>query len=435
MRNAAIAAATLLVCTVLLIIFWLSRQDSGYGPPPKLAAGKAPPLPEAGPLAVPRSLNQVGLPQALTAALIPAGSPVTPAATALGEKLFFERRLSGDGTVSCASCHNPARAFTDGRPTSIGIKGCVGQRNAPTILNAMYNKFQFWDGRAATLEQQAALPITNPCEMGAASVAAATAKIAADPGYRQSFMSAYRREPNPQDLVGAIATYERTLMSFNSPFDRFIAGDRNAISLSAQRGWQSFNGKARCHLCHAVTDTKPDPTLFIDQDFHNIGIGIIRHNVVALARQAQRQIASGQLAQVDTAAINSNLSVLGRFLVTKKAADTASFKTPSLRNVMVTAPYFHDGSQETLWDVVDHYNKGDGLNNPWLDTDMQPLALTEPEIDDLVAFMASLTSPLYQSLADRELARQRSIANRSRPQRDTKRAFGLKPTQPSAPQL
>ena len=435
MRNAAVAAVLLLACTVLLIILWPPGQDSGFGPPPRLVAGKAPPLPEAGPLAAPRSFNQVGLPLALTASLTPTASSTTPAATALGEKLFFERRLSGDGTVSCASCHNPVRAFTDGRPTSIGIKGCVGQRNAPTILNAMYNKFQFWDGRAATLEQQAALPITNPCEMGAASVAAATAKIAADPGYRQDFTSAYRREPNPQDLVGAIATYERTLVSFNSPFDRFIAGDRNAISLSAQRGWQSFNGKARCHLCHAVTDTKPDPTLFIDQDFHNIGIGIIRHNVVALARQAQRQIASGQLAEVDTAAINSDLSVLGRFLLTKKSADTASFKTPSLRNVMVTGPYFHDGSQQTLWDAVDHYNKGDGIENPWLDTDMQPLALTEPEIDDLVAFMASLTGLQYQALADRELARQRSIASRSRPQRDTKRAFGPKVQLPPVPSL
>ena len=433
MRNILIAAFLLVACAAVLIVTHRSREDSGFGPPPTLAAEKAPPLPKAGPLAAPRSLEQIGLPQALTASLT-AGS-VTPAAVTLGEKLFFESRLSGDGTVSCASCHNPVRAFTDGRPASIGIKGCVGQRNAPTILNAMYNKAQFWDGRAATLEQQAALPITNPCEMGATSVAAATSRIAGSKDYQRRFASAYRRGPNAQDLVSAIAAYERTLMSFGSPFDRFIAGDGKAISPSAQRGWTLFNGKGRCHLCHAVTDTKPDPTLFIDYDFHNIGIGIIRHNVVALAQKAQREIASGQLEQVDTAAINSELSVLGRFLLTKKRPDTASFKTPSIRNVMVTAPYFHDGSQQTLWDAVDHYNKGDGLKNPWLDTDMQPLALTEPEINDLVAFMASLTSPQYQALANKELARQRAIANVSRPQRDTKRAFGPKPTQPPVPRL
>ena len=434
MRNALIAAVLLFAGVVAVLVFRTSQGDRGFGPPPTLAAGKAPPLPKAGSFAQPRSLQQVGLPQALTASKI-AGGSAGPEAIGLGEKLFFESRISGDGTVSCASCHNPVRAFTDGRPTSIGIKGCLGQRNAPTVLNAMYNKSQFWDGRAATLELQAALPITNPCEMGSATLAAAASRIAGDRDYQRSFMSAYRRGPNPQDLVSAIAAYERTLMSFNSPFDRFIAGDNKAISLSAQRGWKSFNGKARCHLCHALTDTAPDPTLFIDNDFHNIGIGIIRHNVVALAQRAQREIASGQLEQVDTAAINSDLSVLGRFLLTKKPADTASFKTPGLRNVMVTAPYFHDGSQLTLWDVVDHYNKGDGIKNPWLDTDMQPLALTEPEIDDLVAFMASLTSSQYQALADKEFARQRAIANVSRPQRDTRRAFGPKPKQPPVPQF
>jgi cytochrome c peroxidase len=377
----------------------------------------------------------VGLPQTLIASAIPPASPLTPAAIALGRKLFFEPRLSGNGTVACASCHDPSRAFTDGRPTSIGIRGCVGQRNAPTVLNAMYNKTQFWDGRAATLELQAALPITNSCEMGSATVAAAVSRIASDKGYQARFKSAYRRGPNQADMLAAIATYERTLSSFDSPFDRFIAGDKTAISAAAQRGWKLFNSKGRCQLCHALTDTKPDPTLFTDNDFHNIGIGIIRHNVVPLAQKAQREIASGQLNQVDTAAINSELSVLGRFLLTKKEPDIAAFKTPGMRNVMVTAPYFHDGSQQTLWDVVDHYNKGDGLRNPWLDSDVQPLALSEPEIDDLVAFLASLTSPQYRALGDKELARQRAIANVRRPQRDTKRAFGSKPTQPRAPGL
>jgi cytochrome c peroxidase len=381
-------------------------------------------------LAEPRSQNQVGFPAALTASVIPPSGPLTPSAIALGEKLFFESRLSNDGTVACATCHDPARAFTDSRPVSIGIKGRIGQRNAPTILNALYNQTQFWDGRVHTLEQQAALPITNPFEMGSASIGEAVAKIASDASYQAQFRQAYGRDVNENDMLRAIATYERTLVSFDSPFDHFIAGEANAISDSAKRGWELFNTKARCNLCHALTDNQRDVTVFTDNDFHNIGIGIIRHNVVLLAQQAERDLAQGHLQDIDTAAITSETSVLGRFLVTKKQDDIASFKTPDVRNILVTGPYFHDGSMETLWDVMDHYNKGDGLNDPWLDEDIQPLALTESEIDDVVEFLASLTSPQYKKAADQEYARQRALANASRPQRDTARAFGPKPSQP-----
>ena len=155
--------------------------------------------------------------------------------------------------------------------------------------------------------------------------------------------------------------------------------------------------------------------------------------MVALARQAVQLLDSGDAAAIDRAAIQTDLSALGRFLITKKEADVASFKTPNLRNVLVTGPYFHDGSQETLWDVMDHYNKGDGLTNPWLDEDIQPLALTERDIDDLVAFLASLTSLDYRELGERELERQRALSRTSRPQRDTERAFGPKPPRPKPP--
>jgi cytochrome c peroxidase len=202
------------------------------------------------------------------------------------------------------------------------------------------------------------------------------------------------------------------------------------MDASAKRGWELFNTKARCNKCHALSEKKRDPTFFMDHDFHNIGIGIIRHNVVALACRAGKLIDSGSVLAVDNAAIQSNMSVLGRFLITRKEPDIASFKTPGLRNVVMTAPYFHDGSQETLWDVMDHYNKGDGLHNPYLDEDIQPLALSEAEIDDVVAFMASLTSPDYAAAAARELDRQRALSRTSRPQRDTARAFGPKPVQP-----
>ena len=418
-------AALRLGITVLLSVTALTAAS--YAAPPAAPAGPGP-IPPAGPLAAPKSLKQVGVPVAATRAAAPPDNPQTPDKIALGEKLFFDGRLSVDGTVACSTCHDPAKAFTDGRTVAIGVKGRAGQRNAPTVLNALYNKFQFWDGRADSLETQAALPIVDFFEMGQPNLAAAVAAVARVREYQEAFRDVFGRPPNGPDMLRAIASYERSQFSFDSPFDRFIAGDKRAISDSAKRGWELFNTKARCNLCHALTDKKPDPAFFIDQDFHNIGIGIIRHDVVHLACVAQ--INSGNVIDVDQAAIGSNLSVLGRYLVTKKNANIAAFKTPTLRNVLITAPYFHDGSQATLWDVMDHYNKGDGIKNPYLDTDIQPLALSEQEIDDVVAFMASLTSAQYQTQGARELARQRAIAAKSRPQRNTARAFGPKPVQP-----
>jgi len=399
----------------------------------KRASSKLQPTPETDPLAQPKSLQQVGVPVEMTREKIPADNPQTSEKISLGQKLFFDRRLSVDGTVSCSTCHDPALAFTDRKPTSVGIKGRVGQRNAPTILNALYNKTQFWDGRVNTLEEQAALPIVNAVEMGHPNLDAAVAQIASIEEYQQAFQRVFGRPPNSPDLLRAIASYERTQVSFDSPFDHFIAGDKNAIDDSAKRGWELFNTQARCNKCHALTDTHRDVTVFTDNDFHNIGIGIIRHNVVALARQAEQLIKSGDTAAIDRAAIQTDMSALGRFLITKKEKDIASFKTPDIRNVLVTGPYFHDGSQETLWDVIDHYNKGDGLQNPYLDEDIQPLALTENEIDDLVNFMASLTSANYKEQGAAELARQRVLSRANRPQRDTARAFGPKPPRPEPP--
>jgi cytochrome c peroxidase len=391
---------------------------------------KTPPIPVAGPLAEPKSLKQVGVPVEATRAAAPADNPQTPEKVVLGQKLFFDGRLSVDGSVACSTCHDPARAFTDGRPASIGVKGRVGQRNSPTVLNALYNKTQFWDGRAKTLEEQAALPIANPSEMGQPNLDAAVTKIAAISEYQQAFQRVFGRSLNGPDLVRAIASYERTQFSFDSPFDHFIAGDKDAINDSAKRGWELFNTRARCNKCHALTEQTRDPTYFTDNDFHNIGIGIIRHNVVALACQAEELINSGNATTVDHAAIQTDMSALGRFLITKKDADIAAFKTPDLRNVLITSPYFHDGSQETLWDVMDHYNKGDGIKDPYLDADMQPLALSEAEIDDVVAFLASLTSSQYAAQGAKELARQRALSRTNRSQRDTTRAFGPKPVQP-----
>jgi cytochrome c peroxidase len=415
-----------IVAGIATLIFGCERSAKTVSP-------KGPPNPEADLLAQPKSIQQVGAPAELTREAIPPDNPQTSEKISLGQKLFFERRLSVDGTVSCSTCHDPQLAFTDRKPLSVGIKGRVGQRNAPTILNALYNKTQFWDGRVNTLEEQAANPIVNVFEMGHPNLDTAVAQIASVEEYQQAFQRVFGRPPNGPDLLRAIASYERTQLSFDSPFDRFIAGDNNAIDASAKRGWELFNTQARCNKCHALTDTQRDVTVFTDNDFHNIGIGIIRHNVVALARQSEQLIKSGDTAAIDRAAIQNDMSVLGRFLITKQDKDTASFKTPDIRNVLVTGPYFHDGSQGTLWDVIDHYNKGDGLHNPWLDEDMQPLALTETDIDDLVAFLASLTSANYHEQGAAELIRQRALSQTNRPQQDTARAFGPKPVQPETP--
>src|SRR5260370_9971751 len=180
----------------------------------------------ARPLAEPKSMPQVGLPAAATRAAAPADNPQTPGKVALGQRLFFDTRLSADGTIACSTCHDPARAFTDGKPVSAGIAGRLGQRNAPTILNALYNATQFWDGRVTTLEQQAALPIVNSVEMGLPSLDSAVARIAAIPEYRKGFQSAFGSAPNGRDLLRAIAAYERTPVAFASPFDHYIAGAR-----------------------------------------------------------------------------------------------------------------------------------------------------------------------------------------------------------------
>jgi cytochrome c peroxidase len=428
-----VALATLTPCLTAGSGPASSTVEAGLNGATRQVSPTAPPIPTAGPLAQPKSSRQVGVPAAATRAAIPPDNPQTPEKIALGEKLFFDGRLSADDSVACSTCHDPARAFTDGKSASVGILGRTGQRNAPTILNALYNKTQFWDGRAKSLEEQAALPIVNSVEMGQPSLQVAVDRIAGIAEYQEAFKRAFGTSPNGADLLRAIASYERTQLAFDSPFDHFIAGDPGAIGPSAKRGWELFNTRARCNKCHALTEEKRDPTNFTDNDFHNIGIGIIRHNVVELARQAEQRVASGDSLSVDSAAIQTDFSVLGRFLVTKKQTDIASFKTPNLRNVLVTGPYFHDGSQETLWDVMDHYNKGAGLHNPWLDEDIQPLALSEQDIDDVVAFLASLTSADYKQQGLRELARQHALSRTKRPQRDTARAFGPKPDRPKPP--
>jgi len=347
--------------------------------------------------------------------------PPTPAEVALGDKLFNDKRLSVDDSVSCATCHDPAKAFADGKARAVGIKNQVGQRNSPTVLNALFQATQFWDGRAGTLEDQAKLPILNPIEMGMPSPEAVVTKVRGIPEYRDAFKKLNGREPTYDDIASAIAAFERTQLAGNARFDRFLTGESKALSAKEKNGWALFNGKARCNSCHAGNAVSP---LFSDQKFHNIGIAAHKQDFVQLATEALRVVRAGDEEQNDRLALETKFSELGRFLVTRNENDIGGFKTPTLRNVGVTGPYMHDGSLATLWDVIDHYNKG-GTDNPFLDGGMQRLGLTEPEIDDLVAFLFALTSEDFKALEKKELASQRAKKS-NRPERDTAIALGKK---------
>lgn len=348
--------------------------------------------------------------------LVPTDNTMTAERIALGQRLYFDKKLSADGTVACATCHDVSRGFTDQRPVSEGIGDQLGRRNAPTTMNALFMETQFWDGRAATLEKQAELPIINPIEMGQPNREAAVAAIKDDPEYRRMFQAAYGSTPNYGDLVKAIAAFERTLVFLDAPFDRFLAGDKEAISAEARAGWHLFNGQARCVSCHAINNANPVGS---DNRFHNIGVAARTRNFEALAREALRALeAEDGIDEVDRLALETDMSELGRFLVTKDRADIGTFKTEQLRNVALTAPYMHDGSMRTLWDVMDHYNKG-GEANPYLDGGIEPLALSEDEIDAVVALMFAMTDHRFAEENRRAFEEQRKIAAKQRPFRDT----------------
>jgi len=354
-------------------------------------------------------------PTAWTTIYIPAGNELTADRIALGRKLYFDTRLSKDGTVACATCHDVSRGFTDHRSVSEGIGDHLGKRSAPTTMNAVLMQSMFWDGRAPSPEEQAKLPILNPIEMGHPDAAGAMAAIKTDPAYQGLFQKAYGRAPNYDDLGRAIASFERTLIFLNAPFDRFAGGDVKALSAPAQRGLALFNGKARCVSCHMINSSNPVGT---DNLFHNIGVSARKQNFEALAGQALGALKDGNdTAALDKLAIQTDMSELGRFLVTKKRGDIGAFKTAQLRNVGLTAPYMHDGTLHTLWDVMDHYNKG-GETNAYLDGGIEPLNLSENEIDDVVAFLFALTDTRFTAQNDAAFREQQALAAKSRPFRD-----------------
>jgi cytochrome c peroxidase len=332
----------------------------------------------------------------------PPDNPITDAKAKLGDMIFDEKRVSADDSVACNTCHSPRNGFTTHTAASRGVGDQIGKRNAPSILNAMFYKSMFWDGRAASLEEQARMPILNPVEMGQKDPKDVVAKLAAIPEFVEAFQKVFDRPPNWEDLGKALAAFERTRLSTEAPFDRFLHGDEKALNASQRRGWALFTGKARCGSCHTYDPALP---LFGDNRFHNTGVAAGKQDLDQLAKRAAQSATAGSKAEIDKLALETDYSDLGRFLVTRKREDIGGFKTPFLRDVLLTGPYMHDGSFETLWDVVEFFNKG-GERNPFLDAEMKPLGLSASEVEDVVNFLGALTSDRFAELRTAELDRQ-----------------------------
>ncbi len=296
----------------------------------------------------------------------PKDNPSTPGKIELGKMLFFDKRLSVDSSISCASCHDPEKGYSNAEQFATGVENQKGGRNSPTVINSAFQTFQFWDGRAASLEDQALGPIQNPIEMNM-KMDLALERINGIPEYRRRFEEEFGEPASDETLAKALAAFERTLLSGDAPYDRFEAGDKTALSESAQRGKDLFFGKANCTACHSGGN-------FTDNSFHNIGIGMDQEKPDE-----------------------------GRFTISKLGGDTGAFKTPTLREIARTAPYMHDGSLKTLKEVVEHYNKG-GIANEYLDEEIFAMNLSEEEVNDLVTFMKEgLTSESYPHVETPEL--------------------------------
>lgn len=339
----------------------------------------------------------------LPAVPYPDDNPPTPEKITLGEKLFNDERFSSTGEVSCATCHLADALFTDSPlKVSEGILGLTGTRNAPSVVNAVFFKKFFWDGRSPTLEDQALHPFTNPVEMGLEDHQPILDIVRSDPDYVKQFAKVFGKDGNAitmTEVTRAIASFERTLIGGDSPFDRwYFGGDPSALTDAQKRGFNLFLNEGRCVSCHIVEQTQ---ALFTDNRFHNIGVGIndIQDEVPGLASRFLHAEATASEVNVQVLT-DKRTSELGRFAITRGFDDLGSFKTPTLRNIALSAPYMHDGSLETLKDVVVHYNNGgvtdaDSPVNDFLSGGIRPLALSEKEIDDLVTFMEALTSTQY----------------------------------------
>jgi len=304
---------------------------------------------------------ELNLPRGLKKMKVPRDNTLTSAKIELGKQLYFDPRLSGDDSVSCASCHDPEKGWSNDDRFATGIRGQVGGRSAPTIINSGYQYFQFWDGRAKQLEGQALGPIENPIEMDL-KLDVLVKKLNKIAGYKQQFNEVFGTDVTSEGIAKAIASFERTVLSGDAPYDRHKEGEEGALSDAAQRGMRIFFNKGKCSSCHSGPN-------FSDGGFHNIGVGM-----------------------------DSEQPDVGRFAVTELEGDRGSFKTPTLREITRTAPYMHDGSVATLKEVVEFYNKG-GVKNPQLDEEIFPLKLTDQEKTDLLKFLIEgLSSGSYPKI-------------------------------------
>ena len=315
----------------------------------------------------------------------PASNKPDPALTALGHKLFLDKRLSQDGSVSCSNCHEPTHAFSDGRTVSIGVSKRVGTRNTPSLLNVFDGEPLFWDGRRSQLDVAVLDPLTNHVEMGNSNLVEVTRRLAADPSYRFVFKVVFHDSAaslSETQLGMALATYVRSLSRSPSAYDRFEKGQIDALSPQAREGLRLFTGKAECAGCH-----DPARGRFTDGKFHHTGVGFgdVAADLGELTAQAfRRDVLPAEIGSA--VGQNPKLSALGRFMVSRQASDVGAFRTPSLRDVAVTAPYMHDGSIQTLEAAVDAEIYYRGLSTG------HPINLTVNERNDLMAFLRNLTS-------------------------------------------
>jgi len=343
------------------------------------------------------------VPLGLPVITYPKDNPQTTEKIALGELLFNDKRFSTTKEVSCSTCHLPEKAFTDSPlKVSEGINKLKGTRNAPTVINAVYAETLFWDGRSPSLEDQALHPFVNPVEMGLKDHEPILNIVRSDPDYQKRFKAVFGKSAKDitiNEVIQAIAAFERTIISGNSPFDRwYYGGEEDALTEAQKRGFNLFINEGRCVSCHLIEQTQ---ATFTDNLFHNIGVGIndIQEDVPELAGEFIQ--ADATASEVDVQVLtDKRTSELGRFAISRNFDGVGAFRTPTLRNIAVTAPYMHDGSIETLRDVVVHYNNGGVTNegdpvNDFLSGGIRPLNLSDSQIDDLVAFMESLTSPKF----------------------------------------
>jgi cytochrome c peroxidase len=353
------------------------------------------------------SLSSTPSPQSLASHSVPLGlpplpvsetNPLTPEKITLGRKLFFDRRLSPNDTMSCAMCHIPTQGFTVNETRlAVGMNGQSTKRNPPALYNVAYLRVLFHDGREFTLEDQIIGPLTNPVEMANPSMGYVVNRVRKLPGYEDQFRRTFGEEVNVATLGKALASYQRTLLSGNSPFDRWYFGkDQGAVSQEVKVGFKIFSGRGQCVTCHTVTK---DTALFTDQSFHNTGVA---HLQLIPEKSVDVDLGGGLTVKMPRTQVNEVLTPpeqdRGRYEVTHDPTDLWRYKTPSLRNVALTAPYMHNGALLTLEEVVAYYDRG-GTGSEGQDPKIAPLGLTREEKHALVAFLRSLTGDNVEVLA------------------------------------